>query len=210
MKTAFTQYFRIDDPFSYGKESWFHRRSVIIQKPMICIFRADSRFVPSQWEMALLSNNVTHWLGTSLESALILVDVVYHPKLNMFVCWITLSKHKNILAYMLSYFSRWNSSWKTRTHLSCIINTVGAYVLTHLSLGDLDAILKMRYSVLFYWLVPSNFLMIEPHWWLVSIGFGNSLVSSSNKPLPRPVLISSLSSYGRPQWVNDWCEKPWY
>ena len=32
--------------------------------------RADSRFVPSQWEMALLCNNVSHWLGTSLQSAL--------------------------------------------------------------------------------------------------------------------------------------------
>ena len=40
--------------------------------------RADSRFVPSQWEtsfsqweMALQSNDVSHWLGTSLESALV-------------------------------------------------------------------------------------------------------------------------------------------
>ena len=32
--------------------------------------RADSRFAPSQWEMALLCNDVSHWLGTSLESAL--------------------------------------------------------------------------------------------------------------------------------------------
>ena len=32
--------------------------------------RADSRFVPSQWEMALLCNDVSHWLGASLESAL--------------------------------------------------------------------------------------------------------------------------------------------
>ena len=27
-------------------------------------FRADSRFVPSQWETALLCNAVSHWLGT--------------------------------------------------------------------------------------------------------------------------------------------------
>ena len=32
--------------------------------------RADSWFVPSQWEMALLRNAVSHWLGASLESAL--------------------------------------------------------------------------------------------------------------------------------------------
>ena len=33
-------------------------------------YRADSRFAPSQWETALLCNDVSHWLGTNLESAL--------------------------------------------------------------------------------------------------------------------------------------------
>ena len=32
--------------------------------------RADSRFAPSQWETALLCNDVSRWLGASLESAL--------------------------------------------------------------------------------------------------------------------------------------------
>ena len=32
--------------------------------------RTDSRFNPSQWEMALFCNDITHWLGASLESAL--------------------------------------------------------------------------------------------------------------------------------------------
>ena len=32
--------------------------------------RADSRLVPSQWETALQSNAVSHWLGTNLELAL--------------------------------------------------------------------------------------------------------------------------------------------
>ena len=31
--------------------------------------RADSRFAPSQWETALLRNDVSHWLGENLESA---------------------------------------------------------------------------------------------------------------------------------------------
>ena len=31
-------------------------------------FRADFRFAPSQWETALLCNDVSHWLGASLES----------------------------------------------------------------------------------------------------------------------------------------------
>ena len=32
--------------------------------------RADSTFAPSQWETALLCNDVSHWRGASLESAL--------------------------------------------------------------------------------------------------------------------------------------------
>ena len=34
------------------------------------ISRADFRIAPSQWGTALLCNDVSHWLGTSLESAL--------------------------------------------------------------------------------------------------------------------------------------------
>ena len=44
-------------------------RNCIIHTPISDI-RADSRFVPSQWETALLCNDVSHWLGIILESAL--------------------------------------------------------------------------------------------------------------------------------------------
>ena len=33
-------------------------------------FRAESRLAPSQWEMSLQSNAISHWLGANLESAL--------------------------------------------------------------------------------------------------------------------------------------------
>ena len=36
---------------------------------MACSNRADSRFTPSHWEMVLLCNNASHWLGANLESA---------------------------------------------------------------------------------------------------------------------------------------------
>ena len=42
--------------------------------------RADSRFAPSQWEMALQSNDVSHWLGASLESALNVMRQHYGSK----------------------------------------------------------------------------------------------------------------------------------
>ena len=39
---------------------------------MYILLKADSRYVPSQWETALLYNDVSHWVGASLESALVL------------------------------------------------------------------------------------------------------------------------------------------
>ena len=49
--------------------SFFHSFCGIITKLNIK-YRADSRFAPSQWEMVLLCNDVSHWLGASLESTL--------------------------------------------------------------------------------------------------------------------------------------------
>ena len=37
-------------------------------------FKADSKFVPSQWETLLQGNVVSHWLGANLESALTAVS----------------------------------------------------------------------------------------------------------------------------------------
>ena len=37
-------------------------------------FRADSRFAPCQWETSLHCNDVSHWLGANLESALWLLQ----------------------------------------------------------------------------------------------------------------------------------------
>ena len=48
------------------------------------ICRADSRFASSQWETALLCNDVSHWLGASLESALI---CYYPPLLWLYPVW---------------------------------------------------------------------------------------------------------------------------
>ena len=41
------------------------------------VFRADSRIAPSQWEMSLQGNAVSHWLGANLESALIFI-IMHH------------------------------------------------------------------------------------------------------------------------------------
>ena len=41
----------------------------------IMILKADFRFAPSQWGTVLLCNDTSHWLGTSLESALTLYHI---------------------------------------------------------------------------------------------------------------------------------------
>ena len=38
------------------------------------VFMTDSRFAPSQWEMLLLCKDISYWLVTSLESALVLLS----------------------------------------------------------------------------------------------------------------------------------------
>ena len=60
---------------------------------LILNLRADSRFAPSQWETTLLCNDVSHWLGTNLESALNLYlthfpldKVAVHFTDNIFKC----------------------------------------------------------------------------------------------------------------------------
>ena len=40
--------------------------------------RADSRFAPSQWETVLLCNDVSHWLGANVGSALLAIWWAYH------------------------------------------------------------------------------------------------------------------------------------
>ena len=47
---------------------WWHL--YITLSPICIYYRADSRFVLSQWETALLRNDISHWLGASLQSAL--------------------------------------------------------------------------------------------------------------------------------------------
>ena len=45
--------------------------STVFENVIFCIyFSADYMFAPSQWDMALLCNGVSHWLGINLESAL--------------------------------------------------------------------------------------------------------------------------------------------
>ena len=55
---------------------------IMIVAPTQMVYRAYSMFAPSQWETALLCNNVSHWLGTSLESALVFNGIFLENEVN--------------------------------------------------------------------------------------------------------------------------------
>ena len=88
----------------------------------------DSRFAPSRWETALLCNDVSHWLGASLETALVqnhqyvrsiktlthikylISDWLWHIKISLDVVRYAKLKHNNLLCvwiYMCHVIFLW-------------------------------------------------------------------------------------------------------
>ena len=73
-------------------------RSSITQH-FVCL-QADSRFAPSQWETALHCNDVSHWLGASLESVRCLYGIANrHPKLAIPGCFLWVSCENMTVGY---------------------------------------------------------------------------------------------------------------
>ena len=77
--------------------------------------QADSRFAPSQWEMVLLYNSISHWLSTSLESVLQIpfsmdteLTVNYDIVLFYFL-WLLMGL--NVILLMRYHHSRWPTRW---------------------------------------------------------------------------------------------------
>ena len=56
------------NPSKLLRKKWWTDQNLFLR---LEYHRVDSQLAPSQWEMVLLYNNVSHWLGTNLESALI-------------------------------------------------------------------------------------------------------------------------------------------
>ena len=59
----------------YMNTLWTHTYPTITGE--LWVIRADSRLASSQWETTLQSNAVSHWLGASLESALVIYCQYY-------------------------------------------------------------------------------------------------------------------------------------
>ena len=100
---------RTPDPVNYNIVSvWQPTRKPDIQNPQIVwvyschrIYMADSRFASSQWETALLCNDVSHWLGASLESALYISWIAWIRSLT---CWIIFKKWVFVFNLYFHYF----------------------------------------------------------------------------------------------------------
>ena len=87
---------------------WSHyiRCSVSCQ---IVYHRTDSRFAPSQWETALLCNDVSHWLGANLASALYHHGGKYGPS-PIYIWYTELAANANISS--ASDYSMFLEKWR--------------------------------------------------------------------------------------------------
>ena len=83
---------------------WHHTE--LHQRSSPYYIRADSRFVLSQWEMALLCNDVSHWLSASLESALEYAQDFVSYCFTLVL--LTLYVPKNIQIFFSKFFSFWS------------------------------------------------------------------------------------------------------
>ena len=95
----------------------------------------------------------------------------YHPFSDSRDTYLTKNHYENYSPKMVP--TNPTGSWTTvdfflmkQVHECIIINSLGSGIcdsdLTHWPLGDLDVILKIRFSILFSWLVSWDFCMIMP------------------------------------------------
>ena len=99
---------------------YFHCLPSQIKLNTVHISRADSRFSPSQWETALLCNDISHWLGANLESALHIYaeNDVKHVQSNLVVQKNNLSTAPLINQPITNWIPTLNIQ---NTFLSCVI-----------------------------------------------------------------------------------------
>ena len=100
---------RLKSPQSLSLTSTYHN-----------MVRAESRFAPNQWETALHCNDVSHWLGASLESALhgypkVTLKVMndWFTSLLFHIYWPSHAWNKAISNFDLENSKPWSRVWST-------------------------------------------------------------------------------------------------
>ena len=76
--------------------------------------RVDSRFASSQWETTLLCNDVSHWLGASLESAMNRMSIRAYHAWYKFVTLSMLPKSDTSLFDQLLWYHIFQKCTRTR------------------------------------------------------------------------------------------------
>ena len=100
-------------------------------------YRADSRFAPSQWEMVLLCNAVSYWLGANLGSALYyLFQKYFHSSdINQYDQWNFISYHSTrrvliLIVLRLAILSELSQNHGCWCPGSCVARSSADMVLT--------------------------------------------------------------------------------
>ena len=88
-----------------GVYCMYYGESLCVIKTSHCMLpTADSKFKPSQWETALHCNDVSHWLGASLESALL--PEVHDQN------WLNIAEFQgNCVFYFIPPWFSWAGQW---------------------------------------------------------------------------------------------------
>ena len=149
--------------------------------------RADSRFAPSQWEMVLLCKDVSHWLGTNLESALLCAwqQVRLWMSSQFSLAWDIAAIWTWLLIALVPRWHVWSGqtslyweSWQTKGWKHCdggegqsVMRNKNYWlhlisIVTHLYLDKMAAILQMIYLDAFT-RMKSLVFWLKFHWSLL-------------------------------------------
>ena len=151
--------------------------------------RVDSRFAPSQWEMSLQSNTVSHWLGTNLESAL--NHMIYQGKSHLHLSCEMQFWEDTKPWHVLTRQAANVSGWKKHSQI-CF------YMLaTHWGWDKMAAIYQYTFLNAFSWLEMYTF-RLRFHWSLFirvqliifpALNQAMAWCRPGNKPLSEPMMV---------------------
>ena len=133
------------------------KKQDINYQPMLCcflhIYRADSRLAPSQWEMSLQSNAISHLRGANLESALYMFSDINYSSAGRWIFHATNTQSlfiikslrlgavlvplKNVICILYAYQKSisTNESLKQRVNLSTLSSLVAPLVVIMTNYG---------------------------------------------------------------------------